>query len=46
VLLNDSYHMITMDNERATVARETALFFAQYANRKPAIAAQLLAAAG
>ena len=31
VLLDDSYHMITLDNEREYVAREMELFLAEHA---------------
>jgi carboxylesterase len=30
VMLHDSYHIITLDNEKATVARETVEFFGQH----------------
>ncbi len=34
ILLDNSYHIITMDNEREIVARETALFFQDSVSRK------------
>lgn len=34
ILLDNSYHIITMDNEREIVARETALFFQDSVRRK------------
>jgi carboxylesterase len=35
VLLHDSYHMITMDNERELVASETVRFFDDLRTRSP-----------
>ena len=40
VLLSDSYHMVTMDNEKATVARETGSFFSEYSVGATARAAE------
>lgn len=34
IILDNSYHIITMDNERELVARETALFFQESVHRK------------
>ncbi|MEZ0323097.1 MAG: alpha/beta hydrolase [Hydrogenothermaceae bacterium] len=37
IILKDSYHIITMDNERDIVSRETINFFNEFSNKSPLI---------